>query len=188
LAVPRRRLLLAVAGALLLAGCGADGASDSASTAPARTATDAVAPATGATIAGTGYELHAAKGWVDVKQQLSPRSDVILATQSGSVMNVLREKIPAGSNRSVVLVALGDKVLEGAGARRLSASTPTAVDGAQGITFRVRIKTDLGPAPGRIVIVLHGGYAYAVAANTSPDEPASMEHAFASMLSSWRWT
>jgi hypothetical protein len=182
----RSRLLLLVAGALLLTGCGAG--NDSRPASAPQTQTRSAAPASGATIRGTGYTLHAAKGWIDVERQLSAGSDAILATQSGSVMNVLREKVPAGSNRSVLLAALSRKVLEGAGAKRLSSSTPTVVDGARGITFRVRVKTDRGPAPGRVVIVLHDGYAYAVAASTSPDEPVSTERAFASMLSSWRWT
>jgi hypothetical protein len=185
----RRRLLPLAAGVLLLAGCGG-GDSKQAATAPSRvdTATVAIAPATGARIKGTGYELRAAKGWIDVKQQLSRSSDVILATDSGSVLNVLREKIPADSNPSVVLAALTRSVLTGADAKKLTASKPTVLDGAEGVTFDVRIKSDRGNAPGHVVIVIHSGFAYAIAASRSPDEPVSTEAAFASMLSTWRWT
>jgi hypothetical protein len=182
----RRRLLPLLAGALLLPGCGGGSDSKPAATTPARTA--AVAPATGAPIRGTGYELRAAKGWNDVKQQLSQGSDVILATQSGSVMNVLREKVSGSSGRSVVLAALTRTVLSGASAKQLSASRPTSLDGAEGVTFRVRLKSDVGQTSGRVVIVIHSGYAYAIAASTSPAEPVSTDRAFASMLSSWHWT
>ena len=174
-----------VAGALLLAGCG--GGADHASK-PASTTLTQAAPATGDPIAGTGYTLRAAKGWTDVKQQLSATSDVILATQSGSVMNVLREQVPGTSDRSTVLAALTRSVLSGAKASKRSDSMPTSLDGAEGITFRVRVTTDRGPAAGRVVIVIHGGYAYAIAASTSPDEPVSTDRAFASMLRSWRWS
>jgi hypothetical protein len=181
-------LLLALA--LAMAGCG--GGDDSATT-PARPATatapaPATATATGDRIAGSGYALRAAKGWSDVKQRLNSSADVILATQSGSVMNVLREKLPAGADRATVLAALTSSVLAGGNASKQSASTPTKLYGAGGITFRVRTRTDGGVTDGRVVIVIHDGYAYAVAGSTSPDEPVSAERALASMLASWRWT
>ena len=185
-------LALAVPALLFASGCG-DGGDDAAkpaagsATATAATSTP-VAPAAGDRIAGTGYRLNAAPGWTDVTQQLGARADVILATQSGSVFNVLREKLPADTSRSQALNALARSVLSGAGASRRSASSPTTLDGAGGITFRVRVKTDLGQAPGRVVIVIHDGYAYAIAGSTSPDEPVSAERALQSMLSSWRWT
>jgi hypothetical protein len=178
-----RTLLLALV--LAIAGCG--GGDDSATT-PARTATAPAAAATGDRIAGSGYELRAARGWTDVKQQLHANADVILATQSGSVMNVQREKLPAGADRATVLEALTSSVLAGGNASKQSASTPTALDGADGITFRVRTKTDSGLTDGRVVIVIHDGYAYAIAGSTSPDEPVSAERALQSMLASWRWT
>lgn len=187
--VPPAARILLLALALGLAGCGG-GDDDGGATTPAttRTATAAVAPATGDRIAGSGYELRAAKGWTDVKQQLGANADVILATQSGSIVNVLREKLPAGADRAAVLRALTRSVLAGAGATQQSPSVPANLDGADGISFRVRIKTDRGPADGRVVIVIHDGYAYAVAGSTSPDEPVSAERAFRSMLASWRWT
>ncbi|HUR85247.1 MAG TPA: hypothetical protein VMY78_07870 [Solirubrobacteraceae bacterium] len=184
--MPRRHgLPLLALAALLLGGCRGDDKGASATT-PATTA--AVAPASGDRIAGSGYELRAAEGWTDVKAQLSSTSDVILATESGSVLNVLREQLAPETNQSEALESLSRSVLEGADATRLSASTPTTLDGADGITFRVRVKSDRGPADGRVVIVIHEGYAYAIAANTSPDEPVSTSRAFASMLRSWRWT
>jgi hypothetical protein len=177
-----RTLLLALA--LGVAGCGGGG--DDGATTSARTAT---APAAaGDRIAGTGYTLRAAKGWSDVKQQLNANADVILATQSGSVMNVVREKLPADVDRATVLKALTSSVLAGGNASKQSASTPTKLDGAGGITFRVRTRTDSGLADGRVVIVIHDGYAYAIAGSTSPDEPVSAERALQSMLASWRWT
>jgi hypothetical protein len=182
--VRHRLLCVACVAVLLLAGsCGGD--DDAAK--PAATSTQ-VAPAGGDAIAGSGYELRAARGWTDVKQQLGSNADVVLATQSGSVLNVLREKLPAGADRATVLGALTRSVLAGAGASKHSDSTPTTLDGADGIAFRVRIKTDRGLADGRVVIVIHDGYAYAVAGSTSPDEPVSAERALRSMLASWRWT
>ncbi len=181
----RRCLTLLILAALLLGGCGGDDKGASATTQPTATA---VAPATGAPIEGTGYELRAAGGWSDIKSLSSGSSDVILATQSGSVMNVLREKLAPATDRDAALEALARSVLTGAGATRSSPSTPATLDGAGGITFRVRIKTDQEPADGRVVIVIHDGYAYAIAATTSPDEPVSTSRAFDAMLGSWRWT
>ena len=189
--MPARRLIPPVVAALaLLAGCGGGGGDPK----PAQTATttattpQAAAPATGDRIVGTGYELRAAKGWTDVKAQLQARADVVLATQSGSIVNVLREKIPSDANRSVVLAALSRSVLAGADAARTSRSTKVVLDGADGVAFGVRLKTDQGSAAGRVVIVVHGGYAYAIAGSSSPDEPVPTDTAFASMLASWRWT
>ena len=184
----RRSLPLLVLGALLLGGCGGGDADEDGARPANRATTAAVAPATGERITGSGYELNAAKGWIDVKQQLEAPSDVILATESGSVLNVLREKLAPDIDRDDALERLARSALEGADATRLSASTPTALAGAEGITFRVRVKSDQEPADGRVVIVIHDGYAYAIAASTSPNEPVSTSRAFDSMLSSWRWT
>jgi hypothetical protein len=175
---------------LILAGCGGD--DDAAKPKPTATsaevAADAAAPATGATVRGSGYELHTAEGWSDIKEEIASDSDVILATDSGSILNVLREKVPADAELSVVLAALTRSVLKGADAAKRSPSTPIVVDGAKGVTFRIRIKTDQGQAPGRVVIVVHDGYAYAVAGSSSPQEPSPTDRAFAAMLASWRWT
>ena len=172
-------------GALLLGGCGGGGDGDDGAR-PATTAT--VAPADGTPIAGSGYELRAAKGWNDIEAQAPSSADVILATESGSVMNVLREKLAPGTDRGVALEALSRSILQAAGATRRSASTPTALDGADGVTFGVRIKTEEETADGRVVIVIHEDHAYAIAATRSPSEPVSIDRAIASMLSTWRWT
>ncbi len=186
----RRRLPPLLAVLVAVAGCGGDAGDDSSRARTAATTTTAVAApaATGPAIEGTGYELRAAQGWEDVKQQLSASSDVVLATQSGSVLNVLREKVPGDQDRSIVLAALTRSVLDGADAKQRSRSVPVVVDGAEGVSFLVTLTTDRGPADGRVVIVVHDGYAYAIAGSTSPDEPVPATRAFASMLSSWHWT
>jgi hypothetical protein len=160
-----------------------------ASTAEVEVASDTAAPATGDRIAGTGYEFRSAKGWYDIRKTISPDSDVTLGTTHGSVLNIEYSQRPQALKRGAGLAKMfTDVVIDVGHLTRLKPSTPIEVDGATGLSTQVRVKTDQGTAPARVVVLVHGEDIYAIVASSSPKEPSPTAGDFAAMLSSWRWT
>jgi hypothetical protein len=183
--------LLAVA-ALALGGCGdSKTAPDKDGSTPVVLASDAAAPATGKPVAGTGYVVHAADGWYDIQQGMgadAADSDITLGTTHGSIMNVEQSPTPQGLDRSRLAAFFTRAVIDMGKMMKLAPSTPIEVDGARGLSTKVRLDTDLGVARARVVVLIHGDQSYAIVASSSPKEPTPTTGDFAAMLSSWRWT
>jgi hypothetical protein len=181
--------LLAVLGALLLAGCG--GGDDGGASSSAPTAT-AAAAASGSTLEGTGYALTLPGGWRDASEEdtgLSRAPDAVLAsTQPAAVALVTIEDQPEGVAADELLRTLRRReidreVVTGAGEAR-----PFAVAGARGVTYHYDTTSEAGvPLRTRQVVVIRAGKAYTIALTTPVVAFAAANDEFQAILDSWRW-
>ena len=180
--------LLAVLGALLLAGCGGD--DDGGGGASATTAT---APAwAGATLEGTGYAVTLPAGWRDASEEdtgLSRKPDLVIGSDDpAAVVLVTRDKQPEGVGADELLRTLRRSEVDREGVSGASEVSPMTVRGARGVTYHYDTKSDGGVTlRTRQVIVIRGGMAYTIALTTPVVLFGESNPEFRSILSSWRW-
>ena len=121
---------LALVAVLALAGC----SGTTASTGDGAAQNPDVAPATGATITGTGYEYSVPEGWGDPGEVSGFSADSIaadLADTDGFADNVNVILSPAGLVSVDTVESAGVDELEGAGATDVTVEPRVTVDGSQ---------------------------------------------------------
>ncbi len=186
--VPAACIALLAVVVALLAGCGGGG-DDTTTTAT----TAAPAPATGATLPGTGYTVRLPQGWRDAGDEdtgLLHAPDLVVASEDPpGVVIVTIDKQAKGVSAAELTATLKRSEVQRAGVTGAADLAAVTLDGTRGVSYRYDTTNDSGTKlRTRQVVVVRGRRAYTAALTAPAAGFAAPDRALSALLASWRWT
>lgn len=159
---------------VLLAGCGGDGAGD--------------------TAGGSEYEIALPSGWEDQSEQAEEsevpiRFDLVVGKERvqgfATNVNVLREPAPEGTGLEEIGPQF-ERQIEAFGARELSEPRDLMLDGDPAIARDYELSLQGRRLLGRQVFTIHDDRIYTVTFTSRQDSTRELEE-FEQILDSWQW-
>lgn len=190
----RRAVLLALAIALPIAGCGSS--DDKAKPAAGTTPPKQVA-AGQQLVKGTGYSIEVPKSWRDDRRELARsavRFDLAYVNPKGVIPHqnivVIRENPPGVKDSQLGQVNTIFRRQAGglANSAGVSPSQDRLLDGAKAKTYGYIVAQGDGKARQRQVFSIHKGAVYTITWTAPTKSFASTVPLFEKILASWRWT
>ncbi|MEA2155505.1 MAG: hypothetical protein QOE11_1645, partial [Solirubrobacteraceae bacterium] len=192
--VTHRRLMLqcatAIAGLLVLAGCGS-GARTATQPPAATTAAAPGSAATGRRLRGADYSLSIPAGWGQSRRNARTATvdRVITHRSPHAVVVIAMVRAPAGVSASKALRARARLELAGVGSTASTRPRFITLAGEPALTYQYRSTSPAGArVQGRQVLVAHGGNVHVIALTAGRAKFASLDTALGSILGSWRWS